>query len=152
MTPRPHPFAARSRYFLTHFSHPGHPLRSPLGRALPPPLPSTTTSGRRPSTPENHHCVEHLLKPPSSERSLKATIHFFTICCRERLLMADLLRPFSDPAIASLSSAGQPWCLPTPPGAQLATRHPPHSRSPSVTVRHHGQPPMVSPRLPSALK
>jgi hypothetical protein len=60
---------------------------------------------RRPHAPEDHHCVEHLLEPLSSERSPEATGHFFTICHRERLLMVGLLRPFSDPAVASPTSA-----------------------------------------------
>jgi hypothetical protein len=54
---------------------------------------------------EDHHCVEHLLEPPSSERSPKAAGHFFTIRYRECLLVAGLLCPFSDPTVASPSSA-----------------------------------------------
>jgi hypothetical protein len=49
--------------------------------------------------------VEHLLEPPSSERSPEAASHFFTIRQRKRLLMAVLLRPFSDLAVTSLSFA-----------------------------------------------
>jgi hypothetical protein len=90
---------------LPIFPHLGHPLRSPLRRALPPPLPSTTASPRRASWPENRRCVERLLEPLSSERSPEAAGHFFTIRRRERHLMVGLLRPFSDPAVASPSSA-----------------------------------------------
>jgi hypothetical protein len=81
---------------------------------------------RHPRAPEDRRCVEHLLEPPSSERSPEVAGHFFTIRHRERLLVAGLLRPYPDPAIASRSFARPPWCSPTPPGSLLTTGRPPH--------------------------
>jgi hypothetical protein len=73
------------------------------------------------------------LEPSSTTRSPEAAIFFFTIHRWERLLVAGLLYPFSDPDDASTSFARPPWCSPTPPRRTAGHWTPASPSFPSAT-------------------